>query len=500
MLQRRPLVGLVLSATLAFHLAPAHAADSLIPPTGNLSPDYFCTWNVQGYACSYASGDAQRRAMNEANLFGHGPSQGWADLYPTVRSHLFLVLDDSWDIGLPGDAREFGSLILNAERFPSYQGTPPQRLRRLSDDVKAKGWRGLGGWICAQQAPALSVPDDAAYWTERLGWMRDAGIAYWKVDWGKKDHDAPWRERLTQLGHTIAPNLIIEHALTEGALRSADVYRTYDVENVISAPVTIDRVAHLLRVAPKDSPTIANCEDEPYVAAGLGCAIGVMRHPFAGNLPNGHPDFVFPAAARDLKHRLDEVTRAVNWHRIAKPLPLGSPDNQIDPQTLSDSWTLQADETYTSHKPGDRREGKAPARISRGGLPLPTVETGSGQPAPFVLTTRSPNGPVAIATIGRTLDRAYVTSKARVTQDVGPASTIGLFGTFAQLTLRFDAPLDHRRVLAQDLAGREPVDITDRVTTDGRSLTLEGDLISQLGLSAATNGDVSEPGLVLTIR
>ena len=327
--------------------------------------------------------------------------------------------------------------------------------------------------------------------------MRDADFTYWKVDWGRHDHDAEWRRKLTDLGHKIAPHTVIEHALAERSIEFADVYRTYDIENVISAPVTIDRIAKLLQQTPKDSPTLINCEDEPYIAAGTGSAIGVMRHPFAGALPDGSQDFVFPPTSRDLKQRLDEVTRAVRWHRIAAPIPLSAPGAKIDSKRLGDHWILEKDETYTPHKIGDRRDASAPARISRG-LDLPEVEMPNGDEPPFVLASKSAKGAVAITSIGRTTGRKYVTPNARVTLDVGDApGPFGIFGVYDSLTLRFDHP--PTQVLAQDLAGDESRDITNDVSIKGNELHIPGELLAKIGLSAATKGDVSEPGLLLAV-
>ena len=61
----------------------------------------------------------------------------------------------------------------------------------------------------------------------------------------------------------------------------SDVLRTYDITAQLSVPTTLDRVVQILASfdsLPKGKGII-NCEDEPYVAASLGCAIGVMRHP-----------------------------------------------------------------------------------------------------------------------------------------------------------------------------------------------------------------------------
>ena len=54
-------------------------------------------------------------------------------------------------------------------------------------------------------------------------------------------------------------------------------------------------------------------------------------------------------------------------------------------------------------------------------------------------------------------------------------------------------------ILAQDLAGTEAVDISDRVKVDGSYVVIPGEVIADVGLSAASEGDISDPGLVLVI-
>ena len=46
----------------------------------------------------------------------------------------------------------------------------------------------------------------------------------------------------------------------------------------------------------------------------------------------------------------------------------------------------------------------------------------------------------------------------------------------------------------------ELVDITDRVQIRGKSLILSGKLIRQIGLAAASKGDLSAPGMVLVVE
>ena len=305
---------------------------------------------------------------------------------------------------------------------------------------------------------------------------------------------------LTLLGRKYAPDLVIENAMGPECIRFSDTYRTYDVENITAQTVTIDRVANYLRYFPEaPAKGIINCEDEPYIAAGLGCAIGIMRHPFVGDLPSGDPDVGFPSTGRNLKHRLDEVVRGVRWHRIALPFGSDGVSFSVDSLILGDGWIYHEGESWISHKEGDTVRVSAPARVSRG-MPLPTV--GSTDPErPFVLTTRYPDGAVAVTTVGRSLGREYVHKKVPVEIEVPSTdSPVGVFGRFESLTLHYPSSIGKVRVWAQDLASDTAVDVTRQVKVDGDRLVIPGDLIDRVGLSAATDGDVSDPGMVLSVR
>ena len=51
----------------------AQSPASLVPATPSTAPDYYCTWNLQGYVCSYGVGAGSndlRLEINEDNLFG----------------------------------------------------------------------------------------------------------------------------------------------------------------------------------------------------------------------------------------------------------------------------------------------------------------------------------------------------------------------------------------------------------------------------------------------
>lgn len=476
---------------------------SLIPNKPSKAPDYFCTWNIQGYTCSYNTNAEIRQAITEKNMFGEGTYQNWVNFFPKIREDLIFVMDDSWDIPLSETSKDgpsFGLTELNQERFPSYTGTPAERLTKLVDAVKAKGWKGLGGWICAQEAPIAGNVNSEEYWTQRLKDANKANFTYWKVDWGKQSRNLEWRKTMTKLGRTYAPNLVIEHAFNGYAIEVSDTYRTYDVENVTAQPLTIQRIANLLHYQPQgDAKSIINCEDEPYIAAGLGCAIGVMRYPFPDKLPNNTNDYAFPPVGRNMKYRMDEITRGVRWHRIAEPFGVGSENYTIDTTLLKDYWVLRERETWNKkHKPGDTLRENAPARVSRG-LPLAKVLNPSSD-QPFVLSSMYPNGAVTVVTIGRGINREYITKRITVEQEIQNIDNpIGIFGDFESLTFILPTKIkaSDYEVLGQDLAGDTASVITKDVVFKDNKIIISGDLIRKVGLSAASKNDISDPGLVL---
>lgn len=486
--------------------ATAQNKQSLVPDTPSKAPDYFCTWNIQGYLVSYQGGEATRKAMNEENLFHTGKYQNWVDFFPSIRKDLYFVLDDSWDI--PRDANNtpnpyLGLVELNEERFPSFRGTPQERLKQFNDRIKAKGWKGAGGWICAQKADIHRQTDEKTYWTERIKAANEAGFDYWKVDWGNNSRNGEWRKMLTEIARQHAPNLWIEHACDNKFIEFSDVFRTYDVENITAQPVTIQRICNLLPLcATGQAKGMINCEDEPYIAAGLGCAIGVMRHPYVGNMPDGKQDITFPPVGRDIKRRLDEIVRGVRWHRLAEPFGVTGKDFEIDPTRLEDYWTLGPDETWDrGRKVGSVVKESAPARVSRG-MPLPETSDNTSADRPFILASRYANGATAIASIGRSLNHDYISKKIGVTIPIEQIEApIGVFGYFKDLTLVLPnaSTIKGYKILAQDLAGDTPLDITQKVKTNGNKVTIPGELLSRIGLMKASANDCSDPGLVIRL-
>ena len=471
---------------ITFFTAVARAAQpSLVPETPSTVPDYFCTWNVQGFVACYSNAQIQADAMTEANLFGTGPHQNWISFYPKVRGDLTFLLDDAFDfpVGVERNHPLRGSIELHPSRFPSCTGTPAERLAKLSRDVKARGWRDLGLWICNSRPNVEELPVSSdAYWTERLRWSQEAGVRNWKVDWGiGLPNKQLWKFRVTAEGRRAAPDVWIEFG------KQGDLYRTYDVHVYTSIPETIRRIAAFLEDKDPKDRRLINCEDEVYIGAATASSYGVMRHPFAGTLPNGKPDGFFVSDFRDVKRRMDEVVRAVRWHRIAQPTPKGD-DFAVDGEQLNDFKS----------KP-------APARLTRGGLPLPVVSVADGGERPYVLAARHRDGEAAVATTPRNLGvngrRTLVFPRADVTLEVGSLDRpVGIFGEYASLTLVTRSELKGRRILAQDLAGDVPVDITGEVKVGDGRLTIPGSVIHRVGLMAARPCDLSDPGLVLAIE
>ncbi len=477
-------------------------AGNLIPTAPGAAPNYFCTWNVQGYVLNYAKGKL-RNAMTEENMFGRGKYQNWVDFYPRIRGDLYFVMDDSWDVDFKN--YDYGTNLLSPVRFPTYarSGTEREKFRKPNDAVKAKGWRAVGGWIAANKAKAYKDTSDHDFYAERLKWMGAAGWGYLKVDWGMNSKSGNWR-RLTEWGRQHAPNIHVEHAMIWSCVPFSDVFRTYDVEVITAIPVTLSRVCKgITQVAEPGAKALINCEDEPVIGAVLGCTIGVMRHPFVGDLPDGKQDFAFPPVTRDVKRSLNEVERGILWHRVAPPLAVDGNVN-IDEVNLEDSWCFQEREGWATTKPGKWSKNSAPARITRGGLPLPTVKV-DGEVSPFVIASRHPNGTVSIATLGRTVcaspeDRKYGTPLAEITLDAGKLTgLIGVFGHYKSLTLTFDAAMEGRKVRAQDILGQQANDITSQVVIKENTVTIPGKPIDRIGLEKADRSDKSDPGMVISI-
>lgn len=452
----------------------------------------------------------------------------------------------------------FGSHILPTDKWPEEEwgDTPWERLKNMNDKIVELGWAGTGMVIHNQESKAYPEyycnGDLEQYWKMRMEWSRYAGIKYWKVDWGWHMTDVTYQANLEKWAEEVYPELIIEHAhggtggkstqsnmrLPASYLENAvefgafgDVYRTYDVLDPLMTCITLDRVGEQILAGYTQADTeqskaigLLNAEDEMYIAASLGLTFGVMRSDpdLAENTANsdetyfdkgteknvtGGTDGYFAGGhafvqTRATRTSLDEVARATMWGRIAPAYTIGDYDVELSNYFLDDNWTFTSAEPSWEGQKGKITQ-RAPAAIARG-IDLPTVTTSNGEATPYLTASRNPNGAISIAAYARTFSNTgYTHSKtAAVKLNAGDLTgKIGVFGYFGSLELTFNQDLTGKTILAQDLLATEAEDITNQngVTVNGNTITIDGALLERIGLSAATEGDTSEPGLVIQI-
>lgn len=486
---------------------------SLVPAEHSRAPNYWCTWSVQNYM--YGQGEnwldpkilegnsgsrLAHNALTEAALLGRN---GWArQFYPEARRELYLLLDDGWETG--GTA----TFELDPQKFPSYQGTAAQKLRSLNLAVIQLGWRGVALWC--RDTPG----GNRDRLLEQI--CNEAGIHYWKIDIG----DPKFHLMGTRDQEGIA--LTLEHVHGEGPLngdwkkdgrfgpqpwnsrrmeilRNTDVYRSYDVTSILSLPTTLDRISELLGSASNhpEVHSLLNVEDEVYAAAVLGCTMGIMRHPLCGLRPENDVDLAFNGPRR-AKLRMDEVARALRWQRIAAPYPCGEGSFHSSEEILRDGWTFSSGQTWEHRLLGKTVWQSAPAVLARN-IELPQVQ--SVDDKPFVFAARFPNGAVAIGAQERTRPgQAWYMPQAKVSVQVGDArGPFGIFGEYDRLTLTFDESQHGKQVIAQDLLGDDPIDITSLVEFEGTHIHLSGTMLRRVGLSHRTPGDLSSPGVAIAL-
>lgn len=472
---------------------------NLIEEKQNPTPDYYCTWQTQLYACNNGGPEKQREYMTEENLFGGGTAQGWVNFYEKARKDLLLVMDDSWDVPIKNYEKHYGSLVLDKEKFPSFyeENNPQKSLENLTKRVKQNGWKGLGGWVCAQESPLYSEKSAEEYWIKRLKWCQSAGFSYWKVDWGEKAKDLEFRRMLTNLQRQYAPDVVIEHAMLADAIGFGEVFRTYDVPAIMSIPMTMQKTADCLT---HTDGGMINCEDEVYTAAAIGCVMGVMRHQMCGDLPNGEPDLSFPAMHRNIKTKTAEILRAVHWHRMAPAFGVTVDDVWVSKERLTDYWDIESQhaefEKWWGFKDGERVEKTAPSAIARG-TALPKIKPDKNGLVPFAVSSKNPNGIISVATLGRTQGREYILPQCEVKIDGGNAEMFGIFGEYDRLIINTER--ESGRIYIQDIASDAAADITDKVEFADNRLVINGKIIHDFGTAENSVGDTSEPGVVLKI-
>ena len=293
--------------------------------------------------------------LDEDILFGEN---GFAYEWEDVRGELYFMLDYGWDLPYITNEEEnmqrFGDHVLNEERFPSFTGTPAQRLKKLQDKFKEIGWKGLMLWVASQPAgfkyDEPYSPKVLEFFKERILWAKEAGIEYWKLDLGKFMHDTQFRNDLNRLASEIYPELIIEQTICPSALngdifkdgrflddwrkdlyvetfRECKIFRSGDVSVELSVPTTFDRIGYML----KNATGNVNCECDPYIAAGAGYTTSILRS----------------ATDTSLKGKcLDETRACIRWHSIAPPFQekkaYVSDEVLLSQYTFGETWVPRA--------------------------------------------------------------------------------------------------------------------------------------------------------------
>lgn len=433
---------------------------NLIPSQNKNSLSYWCSWQVQNIV-AIMQGDATRSArdmLDQTLVFG---PNGYVHQYDAVKGDMYFLLDDGWDVdfGVTPElgAQRFGSLVVSEQRFPCVKGMlPAQRLRVLNQMVKSYGWKGLGLWVAAQRsAEDYQAPfseRDLAYWQERILWCREAGVEYWKVDWGAHANDNAFRKALTEMAGQLYPALIIEHAtcmrplnayehdnpalrgryagedsvntLAKDAVTFSQVFRSYDVLGALSIPTTLDRLSSLLPVA----KGYLNGEDECYISAALGCSMGVMRSHYYTNKIHEVGD--------DRTWRLDEVKAALHWQRIAPPF-IGT-QTECSEEILFDGQYFEQGSTWYGDVFGKHVRQGAPAMIAR------NLSVGSiwveGDVKPYVVASLHPNGAYCVSVQPRMSDgtRRYPQACVHCAVPSG-VNTVGLLGIGCDIVLHLSA-------------------------------------------------------------
>ena len=500
---------------------------------GPQQPNYFFSWGNQCY-CRGQEKEG-RDHLNEKLVFD--PQTGWAATeFPNWRGDMFFLIDDAWDIPYHADTSKgthcYGSFVMDTGRFPSFTGTPGQRLRAYTQACRECGWRGSGVWVSPQVPGEYEFDDpprEVAWETavedmrRKMGWLAEGEVGYLKVDWGYRQHSVAYREMMTEMKNRYYPDLVIEHAInqnpyngvrwlreedrtvlryeprlfgnawyerelaaeSEGLLKCSDAFRIYDICQKLRSAVGIERTAWMLERAERIGATpYISVEDDVCLGASLGCTFGTGR------------SLYWTERYRNRGKRLNEVRRARAWQRFAPAFrPTRDLPTRHSEKTLVDTCEKKGTDLAKTDLFADgviRMMG--PAVVSRG-LPLPTVAPDASGEVPYVVAARYPNGalsvgahPVAQAGKPPRTPACAIALDAALERN----APLGVFGYVKSITLG----LEGRRVFARDrVSDSAPHDITSACSFDDGRVTLPGDVLNRIGREA--ENDCSDPGTLV---
>ena len=480
---------------------------NLIPPASDrFYGDYFCSWRAQqvtakalGLVGTWCS--EWRDALTSGLVFG--PTSRFHPLPREYRKGLLFLLDDGWDVPLgmradPVSRKLFGTLAPDAEKFGDFGKTPLSRLENLGEKVKSLGYAGLGVWVAAEQG-GESAEKEHAFFENAAKMHEKAGVRYWKVDWGDYAEDSEYRRILSEEAHKHAPHLLVDHCVTQRPLAAinkevgflerrrktvaarvpfTDVFRPYDVVYPFTEVSTLGQLDEALSAPlPAGHDLRVSAGGEEYVAAALGCTLGIMKV-------------------------TDALYAALRFRRLSPPFGTAGCEYHRSEEMLTDR--LYFENKLQSWVDTARREisESAPAVMARG-CPLPRVKP-VGALSPFVAASRHPTtGVYAIAAFRRNVDpNLRIIAPADVTLEIrGKEGTVGVFGVFESLTLLFSEPLPEEiTILAQDLLSEESFDVTGDVVRRENALIFSGRQLRTWGKSSQKIFDTRDPSLLLRVE
>lgn len=538
-MNRREFVGCAFAAAAVAGCRSPFAADRF---ANKVTPNYWCTWDTQDFLREKAGIATVRDVVNEEHLFG---KSAWAKLYPECRGFMHLVVDAGFDTGygLSEDRYKihFGSLVPHSQKFPSFSGTPVRRLRELVRRISDAGWMGTGVWVpCQGTAELIDAGADDPRVREqlkrKLDMCAEAGVRYWKVDWGTQNWNIAFRRLMTEVKNEICPEILLDHCCgfdnamngvskpwiakeldkdysdvtgrskrligdaqfdwvrrnTAAIMEFSDVFRIYDTTDPMVTASALERIVFTLLAGDSvNSDTLVNAQDECEIGACLGTAIGLMRAANwpATKVPNPRQRHLMTTGA----------VRTILWQQVAPAFSTAQGGKTFcSEKTVSETWHFEKNSTWWTEVFDRTIEQKAPAVVSRA-MPLPLVRPRAGD-APYVLASLNPNGAVTVGALARLdVGKGYHTPQADIELPecvrLSRGAPMGVIGRPASLSVC----ASRGRVLAVDMAGGETRDVTSRCRFSGGRLTVPGEVVCEVGSTMNVPGDHSEPGVRIDI-
>lgn len=441
--------------------------------TGN----YYCTWDSQDrYAKQYGIKDCRSAMSEEFLLSDKGVLKNH---FKNSREDLIVVIDDGWDVpydAISFDFKTFGSLDLSEERFPSFKGTPEEKLKALSDKIKDLGYKGLGIWVCIncvteEEDNRFDEAYARKYWEERANWCKYADVKYLKIDWGIYGRDPEYRALVTESVRKVNPDIMIEHALPFDAynvgmneeesekipkiLKCSDFYRTYDVLEGLELSVTLARVYGIVNLSEDkaSTPCILNVENELKLGATLNSSVGVMSHPLWNNDVENH------------------TKACTEWHKVSPPVPLTNVRFSEEKLTDSKNYSYLKEGHWLYNSMYGKEIGISAPAVIAVNTDLPKVTYMEDNPF-IIASENAESGAVSIGFLKRTYNNECGFIK-RIDAEISNANNapLGVFGEFKTLSVNYGK--EFSKVTLRNLVTGESADITALVTVNKNTLQLE---------------------------